>query len=362
MKSRLPRLTLIYPALFCVACLSAACSDDSNSDAKPTSCPEGQHLENGNCVPNAPTSCPEGQHLENGNCVPNAPTSCPEGQHLENGNCVPNADAPVDPCQNVTCSSGTCEEGICVTQEMIAIQKAAENAGEDNIPTCDPNTFVDFCHDGTTVYCDQGMVMTGKCAEGCVVYQRTFHGITRQQSGCIDGGACATLNELKRECNVDHHIGQVLVTACQRTTRNELQYVSVEGYYCLGQCDAKNEQCQLTTSGELVECDPYDSANYACDGRDLTTCRLNSNLQGIVQNYRCAEACITEGGVAMCGFACDRENDTSTHCVYADSVEYEDSGHFICKKFDNGTLYSIWNGEYDFCETGCTAQTGLCHD
>ena len=142
----------------------------------------------------------------------------------------------------------------------------------------------------------------------------------------------------------------------------KMQYVSVEGYYCLGQCDAKNEQCQLTTSGELVECDPYDSANYACDGRDLTTCRLNSNLQGIVQNYRCAEACVTEGGVAMCGFACDRENDTSTHCVYADSVEYEDSGHFICKKFDNGTLYSIWNGEYDFCETGCTAQTGLCHD
>ena len=43
-----------------------------NDISSPIPCPLGQHLENGQCVPDSP-QCPLGQHLENGQCVPNPP-------------------------------------------------------------------------------------------------------------------------------------------------------------------------------------------------------------------------------------------------------------------------------------------------
>src|SRR3984885_11099871 len=54
------------------------------------SCPSGQTLVNGTCVP--PTSCPAGETLTGGVCVP--PTSCPSGQVLSGGKCVPPTSCP----------------------------------------------------------------------------------------------------------------------------------------------------------------------------------------------------------------------------------------------------------------------------
>ncbi len=77
-----------------------------NDISSPIPCPQGQHLENGQCVPNPPEPCPQGQHLENGQCVPNPPEPCPQGQHLENGQCVPN---PPEPCpQGQHLENGQC--------------------------------------------------------------------------------------------------------------------------------------------------------------------------------------------------------------------------------------------------------------
>ena len=56
----------------------------------PSSCPSGQVLSGGKCVP--PTTCPSGQTLVNGQCVP--PTSCPNGQVLSGGKCVPPSTCP----------------------------------------------------------------------------------------------------------------------------------------------------------------------------------------------------------------------------------------------------------------------------
>lgn len=61
----------------------------------PTTCPTGQHLANGVCVPDTIT-CPTGQHLVNGACIPDV-INCPAGFHLANGVCV------ADP---VTCQTG----------------------------------------------------------------------------------------------------------------------------------------------------------------------------------------------------------------------------------------------------------------
>lgn len=84
----------------------------------PTSCPSGQVLSGGKCVP--PTSCPSGQTLVNGQCVP--PTSCPNGEVLSGGQCVPPSTCPSGQVLSAgqcvpptTCPSGeTVSGGQCV--------------------------------------------------------------------------------------------------------------------------------------------------------------------------------------------------------------------------------------------------------
>lgn len=81
------------------------CSDGNNAggfftficDANSNQCSDNQHYDQSTqqCVPD---SCPEGQHLENGTCVPddNDP-ECGQGQHLENGICVNDPPQDCDP-------------------------------------------------------------------------------------------------------------------------------------------------------------------------------------------------------------------------------------------------------------------------
>ncbi|HUB04530.1 MAG TPA: EB domain-containing protein [Solirubrobacteraceae bacterium] len=70
------------------------------SGCTPPSCPSGQTLVNGVCVP--PTSCPAGETLSGGVCVP--PTSCPAGETLTGGVCVPPTSCPT----GYTRSGSTC--------------------------------------------------------------------------------------------------------------------------------------------------------------------------------------------------------------------------------------------------------------
>ena len=73
----------------------------AGSCVPPTSCPTGQVLSGGKCVP--PTNCQNGETLVNGQCVP--PTTCPNGEVLSGGQCVP----------PTTCPSGeTLVNGQCV--------------------------------------------------------------------------------------------------------------------------------------------------------------------------------------------------------------------------------------------------------
>lgn len=92
-------------------------------DANSNQCPDNQHYDQSTqqCVPD---SCPEGQHLENGQCVPddNDP-ECPEGQHEENGQCVSDEEPlPDDPSPDEECD-GTCK----CKAELEAIKRAIES-------------------------------------------------------------------------------------------------------------------------------------------------------------------------------------------------------------------------------------------
>ena len=253
----------------------------------------------------------------------------------------------VDPCKGVSCVQGVCIEGICVTDEMKQIPDEA---------VCDPETFVSFCDGNRTVYCDNGIVISGTCDEGCVVYDETFHGRTHRMSGCVDGGACTSLNALKRSCSVVSGLGQVLATACQMTTRGTMQWVSVDGYYCQGECDSHQEKCALQEG----ECDPYDAANYFCDRKTLHTCQFDSNLTAHQVTRYCQEACVPVNGIAMCGYSCDTEGARDHYCVTVGQSAVEDLGDFVCTKADDGNLYSVWTEQYEFCMDGCNATDKTC--
>lgn len=78
-------------------------------------CPDGQHVENGKCVPDVipepDHSCPQGQHWDDAQakCVPDdvEPPTCPAGQHLENGVCVPDVIVPPPPSTGSLWNSNT---------------------------------------------------------------------------------------------------------------------------------------------------------------------------------------------------------------------------------------------------------------
>jgi len=71
------------------------------------------------------TTCPTGQHLENGVCVNDAPTECPDGQRLENGQCVPDIRfctmeaCPPGQTKNEDCECVDTEETECPEGQMI---------------------------------------------------------------------------------------------------------------------------------------------------------------------------------------------------------------------------------------------------
>ena len=148
----------------------------------------------------------------------------------------------------------------------------------------------------------------------------------------------------------------VFARACQMTAENGLQWVSVDGYYCQGGCDAQHEKCALVEG----ECDPYDADNYGCDHRTLKTCYINSNHQAVKREEYCEEGCVVNHGIAMCGYPCETEGARERRCVHGDSMDYLDSGDFVCKRMDNGELSSVWTLDYDVCLNSCVASSGEC--
>jgi len=101
-------------------------SHHSSTPPSPTTCPEGQHLDGGVCVPDETEECPIGQHMVDGECVD---IECPEGQHLVGDVCVPDDPEPHDcpvgqryvdgKCVDIECPENTHLVGnLCVADEI----------------------------------------------------------------------------------------------------------------------------------------------------------------------------------------------------------------------------------------------------
>lgn len=109
-------------------------------------CPEGQHLVDGECVPDVveqDEECQEGYHRnEVGDCVPNEATEqdeeCPEGQHRnEEGECVPNEVTEQDePCPE---GEHRNEAGECVPDEISEQEDCQEGYHRNEAGECVPD-------------------------------------------------------------------------------------------------------------------------------------------------------------------------------------------------------------------------------
>lgn len=331
-------------------CIDGTCVPEGSDKCENIECSKGFDCVEGECIDRCISiKCTTGTTCIAGECVPNedpcAFVKCSAGAVCIDGLCV--HDKPVDACEGVICiAMAKCEQGVCVTDAMRNIE---------DLSPCDPETFVDFCDGRRSVYCDKGIVVSGDCDEGCVVYQETFFGRPRQRSGCIDGGTCKKPNELKRECITNEGKGVIFAKACQLTTQKVLNWISVDGYYCSGVCDAANEKCAL----QEKECDPYDYVSE-CDRQTLTYCHLDADLVASKRTRYCDEACISVGKQMTCGYACKQIGDRKTYCQTVNVQGKFEQTDYICTMSDSGQLYSVWTGEYELCIDGCDNSLGVC--
>lgn len=322
-----------------------ACSNDSNATNDDTANNTGENTnDNGNTDnnPNAGESENNGNTGDNNN---NQNTGDGNNQNTGDGN----NDNVEDACKSVHCDEGKCDEGVCVTDAMRTIAEETP---------CDPEEFTEFCVGEKTYYCDRGafIVLPGQCDHECVVYDETFHGRQHRRSGCTDGGSCTELNAIKTECYDDTASSYVFVSACQRTTRGTLEWISVDGYACKGRCKADHTSCAL----EENECDPYTYPSK-CDRRTLLTCFLDSNLTGNIRSEYCDTACTTYNGTALCGLeTCTQPGARKDYCGYFDSLDEYDVIDTICAEDDQGKLYQVRTGQHTYCPSGCTQ--GTCHE
>ncbi len=317
------RLSILF--LFGLSLVSFGCDDASNDDCH---CTSNQICKNGSCVNN--TMPDEGNNTTPG-----------EGN---------NTSTVEVACQGITCNEGVCDEGVCVTNAMKQYQT-------DDF--CDPETFVDFCNGDTAVYCDNGIVIVADnpCEKDrCVIYMDTTLSRPRKKATCSEG-SCTNLGAIETSCENIKGVGNVVFAkACLMTTRNTMETVYIDGYYCMGSCNSSKTKCELVEG----ECHPYETTSK-CDGQRLETCYMNSELHAIARNEFCPKACIQVGGKDMCGLAtCQSEGERKNICGYADSMNDKDSLDTICVQADNEMYYQVRTGLYEVCDKSCNRTTGEC--
>lgn len=154
-------------------------------DVVAKTCPAGQHLEGGVCVADT-KSCPAGQHLENGICV-TMPVTCPVGQHLENGECVEDLMCGEDMHEEngvcvpnkLVCETGYHpENGKCVKDEDLMCGKGMHEEGG----VCVPNNLV--CDPG--FHEENGVCVPNSIDKTCPVGKEWSEGLGKCVSSRVD--------------------------------------------------------------------------------------------------------------------------------------------------------------------------------
>ena len=126
--------------------------------------------------------CKEGQGCVaktlDGECFTNSDCASKGADYICNAShkCEKKPDAIKDPCAGVGCIVGTCDRGICVTDDMKALK-----AGE----TCDPETFQTFCNGDKPMECTpDGRIVTDDCVADNIGKCTVVENMGKKYAGC----------------------------------------------------------------------------------------------------------------------------------------------------------------------------------
>ena len=223
----------------------------------PTSCPQGEHEENGVCVKDSPTSCPQGEHLDNGLCVKDSPTSCPQGEHLDNGLCV--KDSPT------SCPQGEhLDNGLCV---------------KDSPTSCPQGEHLDngLCVKDSPTSCPQGEHLdNGLCVKdsptSCPQGEHLDNGL------CVKSAALNTLGDF--ECDEGWYLDEVNGDVCKP-------------------CDDHSEEEECKDEEEEEDKDKDKDKDEGSIPIELIKILLNFN-QEIDEDFKCNKVKVKGKNVVLC--------------------------------------------------------------
>ena len=264
---------------------------------------------------------------------------------------------PVDPCKGVTCTEGTCDRGVCVTDAMKNVKEGEE---------CD-GSFVDFCLGDSMVFCSQDGVAIESCAEdgGCSMVKETIGGEEHLVSWCNgpsdkcteDGQKIGYCVDYSSELSYESHYLCVKNTEGKYTATDRSLYSELE--ICSAQCNAAKtdcayETCTSTEEATTTVCDFDDEGNRVVASKSC----VKKNDGGLGYAYEAIQTC---GSNCKAGACVPWFEDEGKPCK---GSEYVDS----CKGDDNNVVAYCYSGvvaaencEEDKCLTSKDGKAANCY-
>jgi cysteine-rich repeat protein len=287
------------------------------------------------------------------------------------------------------CLNGKCDRGVCVTDEMLALEPGT---------ACNPYTFLEFCKEDSIVYCAQAFDEEGRpiiddngeytyvvdildCGEngGCgIVDMQDFLGsdTTELYAWCNTTFAEQCNKEVDKitYCAVDNEGAFASYILCVENTSGGYTGIDAASVLyswanCVDTDDAGNTIAG-TCNEELTQCE--NPAILWCDyetkcGEDNLIHRCyDHGKNGIeIDTVDCGEivadsVCTAVEGVDGCYVPCTTENDVVKSCEVNmhEGEEYPYVSEKTCTKGDDENLYFVEAREY--CDHGCNDETFEC--
>lgn len=263
----------------------------------------------------------------------------------------------VDPCKDVTCTEGTCDRGVCVTDAMKNVKVGDE---------CD-GSFVDFCLGDSMVFCSQDGVAIESCAEdgGCALVKETIGGEEHLVSWCNgpsdkcteDGQKIGYCADYSSELSYESHYLCVKNTEGKYTATDRSLYSELE--ICSAQCNAAKtdcayEVCTSTEEATTTVCDFDDEGNRVVASKSC----VKKNDGGLGYAYEAIQTCGSNCKAGACVPWFEGEGKPCKSSEYVDS----------CKGDDNNVVAYCYSGvitaencEEDKCLTSKDGKAANCY-
>ena len=283
---------------------------------------------------------------------------CP--YRCQNGKCI---EKPKINCTPEQCK-GTCQNDICITHDMDQMQ-----IGEE----CDPDTFIEFCRNNSTIACQYqngstAHIVTQDCSSlgGCsVVLHEDASQKQRLRAFCRGNQAdqCTNVGQKIFHCTTSENssLGEYYHETYQECTLNtdgsftllNSTDASLFGYCSDKGCDPQKEHC--IELKELYYCEYH---HRCTDSSGFDYC-IDRGINGIHTGHEVCtngRTCASVQGVEDCYDKCTEEGRRRSICQnQTDSaIQYT----FTCIKGQDNQLYDVISSEV--CPAGCNAGGTAC--